>query len=136
VTETTDERDREEPVTALVLLRPASGEEITGQTPITADTLARYAPKPADADRVARGFREAGFQVGPALGITMAVTAPRALFEGFFGVSVARSPDGGWVADGEEAGGRRDLPLKRLPQDLAARVLAVTFDEPAELVGP
>lgn len=132
----TNERDREEPVTALVLLRPASGEQITGRTPITADTLARYAPEPADADRVARGFREAGFEVGPVGGISLAVTAPRALFEDFFGVRVALSPDGGWVLGDEAVGDRRDVPLNRLPQDMAARVLAVTFDEPAELVGP
>ena len=132
----TDEPDREEAVTALVLLRPASGEEITGRTPITADTLARYAPDPDDADRVARGFRDAGFEVGPLGGISMAVTAPLAQFEEFFGTTVARAPDGGWVTADETAGGERELPLSGLPSDLAARVAAVAFDEPAEPVGP
>ena len=132
----TDELDREEPVTALVLLRPASGEEITGWTEITAATYARYAPDPEDADLVARRFREAGFEVGPPGGISLAVTAPRALFEGFFGAAVANAPEGGWVAGEDAASGARELPLSRLPQDVAERVFAVTFDEPAEPVGP
>ena len=132
----TDAPDRDEPVTAIVLLRPASGEEITGKTVITADTLARYAPDPEDAALVARSFHEAGFEVGPPGGISMAVTASLARFEKFFAATVARAPDGGWVTGDDAARGRRELPLSSLPQDIAGRVFAVTFDEPAEPVGP
>ena len=130
----TAEPDREEPVTAIVLLRSASGEKITGWTAITADTLARYAPDPADVDHVARSFRAAGFEVGPPGGISMAVTAPLARFEDFFAAKVGRAADGGWVAGGAASSGR-ELPLSALPDDVVSRVSAVTFDEPAELVG-
>jgi hypothetical protein len=130
-----DDVTRAEPVTAIVLLRSASGEEVTGLTPITADTLSRYAPDPADVERLARGFREAGFEVGAPVGISLTVTGPLALFEEFFGVTVSRARDGGWVA-GDAAHGRRELPLSALPTEVAARVSAVTFDEPAEPVGP
>jgi hypothetical protein len=131
----TDDVNREEPVTAIVLLRSASGEEVTGRTPITADTLFRYAPDPADVERVSQGFREAGFEVGPPAGISLTVTGPLALFEEFFGVPVSRARDGGWVA-GDAAHARRELPSSALPPEVAARVSALTFDEPAEPVGP
>ena len=131
----TDETHREEQVTALVLLRSASGEAVTGETPITTETLARYAPSAEDADHVARSFRDAGFEVGPAFGISLTVTAPRGLVEDYFGTPVARAADGGWVATEDAESGVRELPLSGLPPDVTALVSAVTFDEPAEPVG-
>jgi hypothetical protein len=59
----------------------------------------------------------------------MAITAPRRTFERVFGAKVEDAPDGGWMA-----GGRRELPLGQLPPELASRIDAVTFDEPAEPV--
>lgn len=128
----TDEPDHTTMVTALMLLRPASGEPITGETVITAESLARYAPDHDEAGVVAGRMREAGFRVGPLVGIAMTVTAPRTLFEAFFRTSVVEEDDGGWTV----AGGGRELPLSSLPPGLAGRILAVTFDEPAEPVGP
>ena len=46
------------------------------------------------------------------------------------GFEVGDSPDGGWVIEG----GGRELPLGALPPELAARIQAVTFEEPAEPV--
>ena len=62
------------------------------------------------------------------------MTAPLARFEDFFGAKVGRAADGGWVAGGAARSGR-ELPLSTLPDDVVSRVSAVTFDEPAELVG-
>lgn len=81
------------------------------------------------AESVARDLRARHFDVGPHVGIAMAITAPRRTFERVFGTPVEDAPDGGWMA-----GGRRELPLGQLPPDLAARIDAVTFDEPAEPV--
>ena len=81
------------------------------------------------AEPVARDLRALGFEVGPHLGIAMAITAPRRTFERVFGTPVEDAPDGGWMA-----GGRRELPLGQLPPELAARIDTVTFDEPAEPV--
>jgi hypothetical protein len=96
----------EEPVVALVLVR--AGE----------------------AEAVARALRAAAFEVGPHLGIAMAITAPRSRFERYFGIGIDDAPDGGWVI----RGGGRELPLGALPPQLAARIQAVTFEEPAEPV--
>ena len=81
-----------------------------------------------EAEAVARALG-ADFEVGPHLGIAMAISAPRRTFERVFGVRVEDAPDGGWMA-----GGRRELPLGQLPPELASRIRAVTFDEPAEPV--
>jgi hypothetical protein len=83
---------------------------------------------PEAAEPVARALR-ADFEVGPHLGIAMAITAPRRTFERVFGIEVEDAPDGGWMARG-----RRELPLGQLPPELAAQIRAVTFDEPAEPV--
>jgi hypothetical protein len=92
----------------------------------TVVALVRVAPE--EAEPVARALR-ADFEVGPHLGIAMAISAPRPTFERVFGVTVEDAPDGGWMA-----GGRRELPLGQLPPEVASRIRAVTFDEPAEPV--
>lgn len=128
--------DREEPLTALVLLRPASGREITGGSAITAETLEDYLPDPEATADVARRLREAGFDVGPLGGVSMALTGPLALFEQFFGTKVEPAPDGGWVFVDSGGETSREVPLAGVPEEVAAGVHAVTFEPPAELAGP
>jgi hypothetical protein len=111
---------------AIVILTPASGQAITGASAITAETLHEFAPDPGDADRVARVLADAGFSVGPLVGIGMSISGPRATFERFFGVAVDDAEEGGWLADGA-----RELPV---PPALADRVHAITFEPPAEAV--
>jgi hypothetical protein len=111
---------------AIVVLRPASGQAITGASAITAATLHEFAPDPGDADRVARVLADAGFSVGALVGIGMSISAPQATFERFFGVRVEAAEAGGWTA-----GGARELPV---PPALAGRVHAITFEPPAEAV--
>jgi hypothetical protein len=132
----TEEENREQPVTALVLLRPGSGREITGSSPITAETLQDYLPDPDEAADVARRLRDTGFEVGPVGGISMAVTGPAALFEEFFGTKVAPAPDGGWVFVDSGGATSREVPMSSVPPEVATRVHAVTFEPPAELAGP
>jgi hypothetical protein len=127
--------DESEEVTALVLLRPASGREITGRTQITADTLHEYAPDPGEAAEASRALSDAGFQVGGVLGVSVPVTGPRRLFEDYFGVSVQPADEGGWVAVDESGAARRELPVSNAPEPVAARIQAVTFEPPAELAG-
>jgi hypothetical protein len=106
---------------ALAVLKPASGRAISGESRITAETLQEFAPDPADADAVARALARAGFRVGPLVGIGMSVTGPRATFERYCGVRLR-------AADDDTA---RELPV---PDELADRVHALTFEPPAEAV--
>lgn len=122
-----------ETIVALVVLRPGSGRAITGESQITAENLEQFAPNPSDAEVVARTLADAGFDVGPVVGIAMSVSGPRERFEEFFDIRAADAEDGGWVV----AGGGRELPLEALPDDVRERVQAVTFEPPAEaLVQP
>jgi hypothetical protein len=111
---------------AMVVLAPASGQAISGASAITAATLHEFAPDPGDADRVARVLADAGFAVGPLVGIGMSISGPRATFERFFGVTVEDAEEGGWTV-----GGARELPV---PPALEGLVHAVTFEPPAEAV--
>lgn len=127
--------DDDEEVTALVVLRPASGRRITGETRITSDELGEFAPDPDDAVAVARALADAGFQTGSVLGISMPVTGSRKLFEERFGGSVRPADDGGWVAVDPTGRQSRELPVSNLPDAMAARIETVTFEPPAELAG-
>lgn len=117
---------------ALVVLRPASGRPITGDSKITAETLSEFAPDPADAEAVASALAEAGYEVGPMVGVAMSVTAPRQRFEDGFGVQLKAADEGGWIV----AAGTRSLPVDRLPAEAARRVQAVELEPPTELTGP
>jgi ApbE superfamily uncharacterized protein (UPF0280 family) len=124
--------DEQETVVAMVVLRPASGRAVTGAPGITKETLHEFAPDRGDAEAVGRTLAGAGFEVGPMVGIAMSIAAPRARFEEVFGTEIAEAEDGGWVV----AGAGRELPLGTLPGDVRERVHAVTFEPPAEAVGP
>ena len=127
--------DESEEVFALVVLRPASGREIAGDTRITAETLSEFAPDPEEAAAAGRALAEAGFDVGSVLGISMPVSGSRALFEDYFGTTVRPASDGGWVAVDRAGSESRELPVSGLPGPVASRVHAVTLEPPAELTG-
>ena len=115
-----------EELVAMVVLAPASGRPISGESAITGETLHEFAPDPGDVEVVTRVLAGAGFTVGPLVGIAMSISGPRERFESFFGVGVDDAETGGW-----EAEGKRELPV---PAALAGRVHAVTFEPPAEAV--
>ena len=112
---------------ATVVMRPASGASLDDAPPITAATLDALRPAGADVEAVTRTLAAAGFRVGPLVGIAMAISGPRDRFEAYFGVGVETAAAGDVTA----AGGARELPL---PDAIAARVHAVTFEPPAEPV--
>lgn len=129
--------DRQQRLHAQVVLRPGSGREITGESIITAETLPHFAPAPDDARLVGRALADGGFEVGPVLGIGMALSGERSRFEDFFQTAVDATDDGGWVAVDAAGTASRELPLTQLPAELRERVHAVSFEPPAEAVmGP
>jgi hypothetical protein len=105
----------DESISALVVLRPAVGD-LAGTAQITADTVEAFAPDPAAATAVRAFLTEVGFDVQPLVGISCAVVGPRSLFERTFGTSIP--------SEGSE------LPLDRLPDDVAGGIQAVTFTPP------
>jgi hypothetical protein len=124
-----------EALVAQVILRPASGRRITGESIITAETLPLYAPDPDSASAAAGAFAGAGFEVGPLAGVGFSVSGPRDLFERFFQADIVAHDDGGWAVVDPDGSAHRELPLDALPSTLAQRVQAITFEVPAEMVG-
>ena len=123
-------------ITALAVVRPAAGRSATGE-PISARNLAAHMPSAEDVRAARAGFAAAGFDVGEAVGIAFSITAPASVFEAVFGTTIHPAEGGGLVAaTADGTAGTRELPLDALPADLAQRLVAVTFEPPAELFGP
>lgn len=76
-------------------------------------------------DRLRAEWREAGFDIGPAVGGTFSIAASPAHFEDVFDIRL--SPDG---EGGVLAGRERALPLGPLPKALREGVTLVTFGRP------
>jgi hypothetical protein len=122
-----------EVVVATVLVKPASGRKLGPSSRITAESLPEFLPDRGEAETVARELAAAGFEVGPLVGIGMSIAGPRELFEQFFGTPITAAEEGGWaIADGTT----RELPLHAVPEEIAERVHAVTFEPPVETATP
>jgi hypothetical protein len=98
---------------ALVVLKP-------GQRADVDPSRANEVP-PADdvVQQVRRAFADAGFDVGPFIGISFAITGSEAVFERAFGVD---------PLDAKFRGPQ--LPLDRMGEEITQHVAAVTLTEP------
>jgi hypothetical protein len=105
------------PRTALVVMHPGSGGDPTsvraGETP----------PDPTDVQQVLSWFREHGFETGPFVGISFAITGPEELFHEVLG-------DASTLDDGGD-----EFPLDGLGSEVADQVAAVTVPAPPDF-GP
>ena len=122
-------------VVALAVLKPASGKALRPALRLTAENLASFEPDPAATLEVQRQLRVAGFEVGPLVGISMALTGPAKLFERFFNTTLDAQADGTWMSVDRRGTPRRELPLTAVPESLSGLLYAVTFEPPAEAVG-
>ena len=123
--------DRNELISAQVILLPASKKKIGPDTRITSGTIKKLAPPP-DAFHIASGiFRSIDFEIGPLVGVSFSITASFSIFENTFKTEFQRN-----LKDGIECvGGDIELPLDHLPNDVRKIVQIVTFTEPPDF-GP
>jgi hypothetical protein len=121
---------RDEVVSAQVVLRPARGTLIRGDTRITADNISEFAPAPEAAASAADEFRSKGFQVGPLVGVSFSITGTVASFEKFFGVRLRRAGRGGilFVLEGDYS--KLEISDQDLPGHLRKSVQAISFSLP------
>ena len=108
-------------ISAQVLLKPR-GDSMPRDADITAANIKLLAPRPEVVEEVARSFAKAGFDVGPVVGLSFAISAPRSVFGRFFGIKSAGVKKG-------------TIPLDRVPPLVRRGVVAVTFPEPPDF-GP
>jgi hypothetical protein len=121
-------------LSAIVLLRPASGRRISGDAQITSATLPEYLPAKDAAQKARAHFQQQGFEVSELAAISFNITASREQFEDQFGAAIDVAKGYPRVRLGNDQFAY-ELPLDRLPAPLAAIVEAVTFEEPAEVYG-
>jgi hypothetical protein len=121
--------DDSELISALVVLRSASGADPVAATAITSENIGSFAPAPEAAAAVARFFASHGFRVDPLVGVSFSITAPAERFSELFGVPLERRSDGAIVAvqSGTET---LELPLTTIPDEIRRFVSAVTFTPP------
>lgn len=102
-------RDR----SALVVLKPEQRLDVDPHR------AGEVSPPEAVVHHVVRAFSDAGFDVGPYVGVSFAITGTQAAFERVFGVDpLAEDFD------------QRELPMTGLKADVAPYVAAVTMTEP------
>jgi hypothetical protein len=99
--------------TALVVLAPGSRP---GVKPERANEVP---PSPPIVQAVMSAFRDYGFELGPFIGISFAITGSKAAFQRVFSVD----------PHSLEAGSP-ELPTGRLPDEISQHIMAVTITEP------
>ncbi len=127
--------EKQASASAQVVLRPASGQAIRGDVPITSQNLKDYLPSPESAARVKQFFASAGFEVGLLVGISFSITTTVELFESTFKTHLRLAERGGVTAIDPDRAASYELPLQALPREIADNIAAVTFTPPVDF-GP
>jgi len=123
-------------LSAQIALRPASGKAFNAQTAITSENIGDYLPASETVDAARKGFAEAGFEVGNAVGMSFAITAPASTFEKVFKVKLEADDRGGIKVTDHKGGDQKyELPVTALPTELQQSVVAATFSPPPDF-GP
>jgi hypothetical protein len=108
-------------ISAQVILRPR-GKDSSHGLAITSANIAELAPDAGTASRIARYFREKGFDSGEMAGTSFSISAPASTFERTFGTSMSNRKE-------------LALPMKSLDADVAREIEEVTFTPPPDF-GP
>ncbi|MBI3970031.1 MAG: hypothetical protein HY332_01970 [Chloroflexi bacterium] len=125
----------QETVSAQVVLRPAGGRTLDGQSTITSETIGAFLPSSEAVATAREAFRAAGFDVGPVVGNSFSITAPAGTFRKAFNTQLRREARGSVQAVKEDGGAGFELPLEHLPEPARGLVSAVTFTPPPDF-GP
>jgi hypothetical protein len=124
---------RSKVISAQVLLFGEGGRRFSDAELVAENAAALRAPADS-ASAAAAYFRNAGFEVGPAVGLGFSITGKASLFEKVFGVKLAGDGRGGMYIAGTKED--RGLPTGRLPEQVRKYVAAIEFPEPPDFGPP
>jgi subtilase family serine protease len=127
--------NKQEIISAQVVLISASGKSFDGTSVITSENIQDFIPSAETAAKVTEVFTKAGFKVEPVVGNSFSITAPVSVFEKMFGTQLHRQADGGVKALKDDSSSSYELPLKGLPKSITQLIKAVTFTPPPDF-GP
>jgi hypothetical protein len=124
--------DKQQIVSAQVILRPAHGKSVSSDAPITAETLPAYLPSEEATRLVKQYFAQAGFQLGPLVGNNFSITVPLTTFENIFRVQIRcrEQGEGGFEVVQDGGSGTDEFPLQALPPAIRQYLETVTFVPP------
>ncbi len=122
-------------VSAQVILHPASGKPIDGQSNITAVNIKDYTPSPETIAAAKTAFTGVGFEVGEFVGISFSITAPVSVFEKMFKTRLRQDQQVGIQAVRVDGSGSHELPLEALSVSMTDLITSVTFTRPPDF-GP
>jgi hypothetical protein len=133
--------EKEQVVSAQVVLRSASGKVIDSETTITSENIQDFAPSPETVAKASQAFAALGFDVGEMVGISFSISATVGTFEQVFKTTLRQDEQGGIEAVQADGSGSYELLLDALPDSLTNLVVAVTFTPlpdfgPPEFFGP
>jgi hypothetical protein len=120
-------------LSAMVIVRAASGRRLAGSDAIDATTLSQHVAAPADVSATQRECTSRGFAVGPHIGISFAITARQSQFETEFAVQLSVGRNGAVTVTRQGRALGQELPLDHLSASLRERIETVTFTPPADL---
>lgn len=127
--------EKDQVISAQVLLRSESGKAIDADTVITSENISDYAPSPDDVAWASEVLADMGFDVAELVGISFSISAAASTLEKIFETQLCREEDGGIKAARDDGSLAYELPLNALPESIANLVVAVTFTPPPDF-GP
>lgn len=122
-------------LSALVVMRPASGGDVGGSERIASDNVAGYAPDPRGLRQAQAFFEAKGFEVFPPVALAFSIAASQPLFEETFGRKLRVEMSDGVALSVATDGGELEMSLDLLPGAISRVVQTVTFEAPPEF-GP
>jgi hypothetical protein len=120
-------------LSAMVIVRAASGRRLAGSDVIDATTLPAHVAAPADVSATQHACEAHGFTVGPYVGISFAITARQSQFENAFAVQLKVGRNGAVAVTRQGRALGQELPLDHLSTTLRERIETVTFTPPVDL---
>ena len=122
-------------ISAQVILRSASLQELESDTVITSENIGEYAPAPEAVARVSQVLIDMGFDVAELVGISFSISASVSTFEKIFEIKLLQEDDGGIKVVKIDGSTGYELPMDALPESIAGLVVALTFTPPPDF-GP
>ncbi len=127
--------EKNQQISAQVILKSASGKPISGETVITSKNVSEFQASQIAIKRVKEFFADHEFEVGEYLGISFSITASVSNFEKVFSTVFHMEKKGGLKARGVDGSFRYDLPIHSLPKSILILIEAITFTPPPDF-GP
>jgi len=127
--------EKNEIISAQVILPSAGGKTIDGETVVTSKNISNFIPSPETVEKAQKIFREKGFKVENVVGISFSISAPVEIFEDTFKARIGKTENKGFEFIQADGTGSNELPKSSLALFSTGIVQAILFIPPPDF-GP